>query len=283
MRSFFYLFLLFSTFSGIAQNFTNGSVYDFSVGDTIVSSYQAYKRNNADGPPTYNYMMITGKIYSPNLDTITYLTHNVHFTPVGCMNCSVVITADDGAFFVTDLNSSVINYTFSLGVCRIQKDTSYVGFCGFNEHVKYVADKPGFTCYEAPRIKDTYIEGIGKFILDQHLNGIPTEYGYETKLISAHKVGKNCSIIGQIPNGISEFSRRNGDLKVYPSVSNGEFIIETEKDGILSISNALGQEVYRREVSEGKNNIELSLQPEGIYFIHFQMDGFFLSRKIIKN
>src|SRR5579859_7814297 len=68
--------------------FTNGSVYNFNVGDTI----QAQCFDPWNGAQVYSYQtqIITNKIFSASNDTIFYTIKNILFTPPSTYSTSVI-------------------------------------------------------------------------------------------------------------------------------------------------------------------------------------------------
>lgn len=71
--------------------------------------------------------------------------------------------------------------------------------------------------------------------------------------------------------------------KLYPNPSNGELFVEAEKDMTISVANAFGQIVISQNLNYGKNNISLSTQPEGIYFVTLKQGNQIKTVRIIKH
>jgi uncharacterized repeat protein (TIGR03803 family) len=80
------------------------------------------------------------------------------------------------------------------------------------------------------------------------------------------------------PAGIHE-QQLNKTLLIYPNPNNGNFIIETEDETTVTIANVLSEVVLTQHLQKGKNEINLSNQSSGIYFIKNNHSTF----KIIKN
>jgi len=71
-------------------------------------------------------------------------------------------------------------------------------------------------------------------------------------------------------------------LAVYPNPTNGEFNLESGAEAEVIVFNTSGQIVLRQKVLEGKNQIELKRQSNGIYFVEIR-EGVLVSRsKLIK-
>jgi len=71
----------------------------------------------------------------------------------------------------------------------------------------------------------------------------------------------NCS------SGVSEFSE-NGAVKVYPNPNNGSFTLSLSDVNTacnLDIYSVLGEKVYSEVLKQSQSNINLSVQPNGVY------------------
>ena len=62
-------------------------------------------------------------------------------------------------------------------------------------------------------------------------------------------------------------SSASTNISVYPNPNNGDFTIETEQETNISITNTLGEIILTQKLQQGKNEINVSNQPSGIYFI----------------
>jgi len=63
-------------------------------------------------------------------------------------------------------------------------------------------------------------------------------------------------------------------LQLYPNPTTGELILKSTLPGIkhIQITNAVGQEVYYTIMKGYRQNIDLSTQPDGFYFVHVYME-----------
>lgn len=57
-------------------------------------------------------------------------------------------------------------------------------------------------------------------------------------------------------------------LNIYPNPTEGTFEIALEGKADLIVTNAVGQIVQQQSLSEGKNSIDMSAYPDGVYFIN---------------
>jgi hypothetical protein len=78
----------------------------------------------------------------------------------------------------------------------------------------------------------------------------------------------------------------NDLIKVYPTVSNGNFKVSTNKnisEGYLKVFNINGQEVYSSKVDFSRNSVKnVSLKgASGIYIVKFTSNGKHSTHKIL--
>jgi photosystem II stability/assembly factor-like uncharacterized protein/PKD repeat protein len=76
------------------------------------------------------------------------------------------------------------------------------------------------------------------------------------------------------------------DLEIYPNPSNGIFsigVISEAKQSQIEVYNILGECIHRQTVTSANSQIDLSSQPNGIYFINITTDFKQYTKKIIKN
>lgn len=92
--------------------------------------------------------------------------------------------------------------------------------------------------------------------------------------------------LGLTPNGIEE-SLENKNSKIYPNPSHGIFSFELSskiEHAAVEILDGKGCLLYRTDVQQGLNQIDLSNQPNGVYFIKLFENNFLLqTSKVIKN
>lgn len=90
--------------------------------------------------------------------------------------------------------------------------------------------------------------------------------------------------IGGIGTGINVVSSAD-ELSVYPNPSNGNFtfINPTEGSLLIQIFNSNAQLIYEKLTAEKNINVDLSVQPKGIYFYNINSQNFAKSGKLIKN
>ena len=269
-----------------SQNFTNGSVYNYSVGDTIVSKYQPYYGFSVPTPPpTYIYRVFKQKSFSANLDTVFYVTYDTYVSMTNCYPCTQVVTSTLTNFFVTNLNSSAISYTFTnMDSCQKQVDTSYLGNCGHFEHLKYATKKPPPAfCFEPPTLNDLIIEGVGLFSSYRSLNFPNPGFGSETKLVSFHKVGEtSCGKVGSIPNGLRENTSDFIKLKVVPNPFSERFEFEITDKGLYFLYDQITGLVISGEALKGRTTVSTQELPAGLYFLLVKTKDHSYWSKLIK-
>lgn len=88
-----------------------------------------------------------------------------------------------------------------------------------------------------------------------------------------------------LPVGIDE-NKKAIDLNIYPNPSNGIITVETDElqgtQGQLEIYNVIGEKIYESAISQNNNStIDISSQPNGIYFMQLKTEKGIASKKII--
>lgn len=87
--------------------------------------------------------------------------------------------------------------------------------------------------------------------------------------------------------GVKENNQESITATIYPNPSTGKFQIQSSKFqvGRIDIYNMLGEKIYHDVISSGARNlqIDLSNQPDGIYFLTIKTGEATLSKKLIKS
>ena len=284
MRKITLLLIFLSKINLSAQSFTNGSVYDFNIGDTIVTAYTHF--TNAFGgsePPMTTYRVFTNKYYSPSQDTVFYIAHDVVSGYTNAPFYIPTISSYTVKLVVTNLNASAINFAFTSSTCGPRVDTSYINDCGMHEHHAYLDNfHNNDSCFEPPTIDYRIVEGVGIFEHVLYLNGFPVFGGNKTQLLWFRKGNKRCGDATAIPNGIQEWSITAERLRVYPNPSDGIYTVEIKGKGMFSVSNPLGERVYTNSLPEGASKIDLTNFPSGVYFMTCISENKIFTARIVK-
>src|SRR5690348_13182755 len=109
MKHFLLFVFLFACLACRSQVITYGSLYNYSVGDTIVTMYVHHINQSSSTPPKVTYRMFTHKSYSPNMDTIYYKANEVIAQYSQCICSPVVLSSGTVAFSVTNLTQSAVS------------------------------------------------------------------------------------------------------------------------------------------------------------------------------
>ncbi len=88
------------------------------------------------------------------------------------------------------------------------------------------------------------------------------------------------SVISDLKLGATGISEQNAAYSIYPNPGNGLFNIQIDGQYNIMVSNAHGQRVMDTNIN-GSTVLDLSKQPNGIYFIHFTNQTSTLIEKVI--
>ncbi|HET6992249.1 MAG TPA: T9SS type A sorting domain-containing protein, partial [Bacteroidia bacterium] len=81
--------------------------------------------------------------------------------------------------------------------------------------------------------------------------------------------------------GIEEMNNSN-DISIFPNPSNGIFNLNTKiTKGEISIRNILGENIFQSQIINLNSEIDLSDQPNGIYFITVKSETKSFTQKVI--
>ena len=270
----FFLFLLIPLFVH-SQHFTNASVFDYEVGDTIVTSFWHYIQGSGlNGPPTYHYKVFTQKNNSPNNDTIFYQIKETRYTPPASMNDQAIVRDTVLSFYVTNLTDTVINNLQTTSSCQTFTDSITQGYCNLFTYTKQSLGS--FSCTSS--ISHTVIEGVGTFFQQSAGHSNPPGVSFSSQFVSASKVGKNCGVVGSIPTGLRTYSTHRFSL--FPNPNNGEFYIEVPTTSVLRISNCDGKIIDCRMLEKGNQKVILNEAP-GIYFLQLNSEQVLFNQKLV--
>ena len=264
--------LILGTLFNIAfsQTMTNGSLYNYNVGDTIVTLTQSNTVNGHSVPPVSYYKIITSRTMSAAQDSIYYTEDVFSYTPPGCATCTPVYANNSLSFFVTDLNASATNFAIifpgdTICLAVIDKDT--IQYCGKKVHRKYTERRLSGNCFEPPTYRYEMIEGVGKLYSFTLWNSNPPGVGSSETLVAYHKAGGSCGSIGVVPTGIKEVSGDGNLFEIFPNPSEGAITIKKTKDNLaLQIYSQAGELVKEINVRENYCTLDLQLDA-GLYFI----------------
>ncbi|MBL7933933.1 MAG: T9SS type A sorting domain-containing protein [Bacteroidia bacterium] len=289
MKKFLLSVILFVSVFSNSQNFTNGSVHDYDVGDTIVFEYKEYSMTSTSfTPPNVTYRVFTQKIYSVTMDSVTYHFIDRVLDRGTAPPYPTTLITSSGSILIKNLSTPIVfTTTSSNDTCYNVFDKSYINDCGFHVH----EHKESFLCaWEANHEFTTHIEGVGFFYDSYHGNWYPVK-GKSTSLVAVHKVnGKSCGQIGPFPTGLTELSANTFAVKYYPSPVGDELHLKVSaalasQRFKIKIKNVLGQMVYKsdEEFSFSEPVLDVKGLQRGVYFLEiWQKDELRSTRKIVK-
>ncbi len=113
---------------------------------------------------------------------------------------------------------------------------------------------------------------------------VATENGNYTVKIISHSCTTNESDPITVSGLVEITTTENIEISIYPNPTTGIFHIITSEDFLnIEILNITGKTINKLSVNNKQNSIDLSNQPNGIYFIKLQNEKTVKTMKVIKN
>lgn len=130
-----------------------------------------------------------------------------------------------------------------------------------------------------PSGASTYTFSSGSSVVSPTASSVYTVTG-----TSGGCVGSTTSnVTVNVCTGIDEQSQSQlNNVVVYPNPSNGEFTIATENEGELQVVDVLGKILLKQHLNSGQNQIDLSSETNGMYFINITVNGLSKTGKLVK-
>jgi hypothetical protein len=91
---------------------------------------------------------------------------------------------------------------------------------------------------------------------------------------------KTMQVLVNLCTGINDLQMLT-ELNIYPNPTGGEFMIQSDKDMWLEITDQLGRKVTELEIKTGRNNYVLPNLPKGVYILRGNVDAKFYSGKLV--
>lgn len=283
---------------------TVAEIYDYNIGD--IYDYSIWTAPPAS-PWTTFQVVITNKYYSPLLDTVFYVADYSSYTGPGCPPpCTgTYYSSTSNIFWYTNLNDTLgtgplygnpLTYTTfpcidTTGYTGNWVDSIYYDSSFCNVQTTLIQsmgngpfpDSTGCYWYFEPEGGYTkYSKGLGERVsyYNSCTSGFPN-CEYSKTLFYYKKAADSC---GTFPGfvGINENYASNG-FAVYPNPSSGIFDVRCPMtdDGRIEIINVLGEIVFKSVISR-QTSVNLSSQPNGIYFLRLTVGDKVYSQKIVK-
>ncbi len=208
---------------------------------------------------SYNWYPQTG-VASPNsLNTLIYPTHSGNYTLnayyQGCSkNYPVNIHVNYPSNFSYTTNS--LSVTFSMSDMPYCTGNSFMWDFG-NGMQNTVAPNPSVT-YNLP----------GLYTACLKCGTVPQA------CIACTTFSLPSNAAGGTDVSVFEYKDASLGIKCYPNPNNGNFFIDSEKETSLTITTVLGEILLKQTLQPGKNEIDLSNQSNGIYFIKTEHSTF---------
>lgn len=208
---------------------------------------------------------------------------------------TLIIGANDSVYYAKDNGTYKVEITNTKG-CKSMSQPKTLTFFPY-------PPKPFFVKTGINQLQ-TFLSG---YLLQWYYNGQPvpnansdiymiTQTGYY-KLSASNEIG--CTIFSDSANhiytpppppaGVEHADMLGESFFVYPNPTTGKVAVSSNSGSIFSIEilNVLGKQVYNSEYSKSAMHrvstieIDLSGQPEGIYFLRIQASDFMVNKKVV--
>jgi len=264
---------------------TMDEIFPWQVGDTLQTKGIISNMNWGTGTISHKIFSIQNRVETSDSVWI-YLTidEQVDYTPYGATNypSPYNISYDNPIVFkkgdnISDRPNNMIDYE---GITTFNDSAD---FCGYKsryhitgEFINYCEDCDCFTPYDGfgnSILTNTYISGMGQTHKSVNNYG-PITQNIHANLIYSKINGVECGDFAPL-----NLSEKTINLKLYPNpVKDLLFYEINEKIEGISVSNLQGK---NQEVSLYDGYIDLSILPQGCYFILFNLENGQTSNAIV--
>jgi len=241
---------LSDTVDAFVAKFLNGAPPTMSI--TENSPCETSTTDALTGIPSggiFSGAAVTGSNFNPEMAGVG--SHTLYYY-VGCLYDSVIVNVNPSANWSFTANGLVVSYTMGTPSCP----GSFLWDFG-NGNFDSVAENPTVT----------YLSG-GTFTACLECEGSPHQCVQCINItLPGHYSGSTNAGINNIED--------NGSINLYPNPSNGQFTINltgNQNGYTVEIYNIMGGKVYQSVLANSQNTINLSSQPDGMYFVYLKSE-----------
>lgn len=240
------------TYGGTAEEKGNEGKLTTDGGFIVISATKSFSAGNK----YENWLLKTDALG----DTLWTRRDAASFNRIATSVCQTT----DGGYIFTGHDDNAAQYNMFL------YKTNALG--GYQDYKNY----GGTQSENAFTVRQTFDDGY--VVL-----GVTESYGTGKPNIYVLKTGTNLVSTGiiVIVVGVEENVQINIPISIYPNPASEYFTINVEMVSHLEIFDTMGKIVSRLEIERGKNNINIAVLADGIYFIHLRNKEKIASGKII--
>lgn len=259
---------------------SNREIYDFNVGDEFQYIRDGY---GVIGLPDILRYTITGKYYSPSLDSVFYNRHFSNYsrslTPTGTFPPYIVnysFSSGNDVVSYTNLDTIIYggNHSYlmdSSGVASAYSDTIYYSteYCN---SLLYKIDTCTGCNFEPNAFTTIYGKGLGitlsqhQFTGFQHITESTTLFYYKKDTL----VCGSPDTLTAAPVALHKMNTVNTALTLSPNPTSSELTVYsayTTTPTYITISNVVGQVVQRNALTAPTTTLNVATLPNGMYVL----------------
>lgn len=249
-------------------------------------------------PSSFNPNEISALAVAPNNSQVLYAAKRVRYE----FNIpGIVYRSGNGGVTWTDITAGLPDslYYTSVEINPANSSTAYISIAGFETGLKiYMTNNNGSTwqniSYNLPNLPVNCVKSlpggtkllaatdIGIYMLDSgSVNWVSVSNGLPNVIVSDIEINQalNKIYVSTFGRGIWEadlntiITNINSDkttsqMLLYPSINNGNFMVASTAEAMLTIVDIMGRKLFDQQLKEGKQSISCNL-PSGKYFAKF--------------
>jgi thermitase len=288
--------------SGLSSNIESGIYYAVDNGAKVINISVVFTANPTGVEAAVNYAWNKGCIVVASMGNDNSVKT---YYPAGYANVIAVGSINPNGKRSVPFSWSAAsgsNYGSNIDVCapgayifglKFNSNTDYGSYwAGTSQAAPHVAGLASLMLARNPKLTPAQIKDfIQKGCDDQTGDPLEDKVGFDNYYGWGRiNVKKSLALVPLIPSSLNNLTDASAQVQIAPNPSKGIFTLSSSATlggGNLEISTLTGQIILSKSLQNMGNqlsmDIDLSNQPNGIYFIHIKNSENYISKKIIKN